>query len=710
VDYGTFAVPSPTPTISDTVPPPHGPHTIPDTRGLFVLHAVLMHTGKILVFSGHVELSHYATHSYVLTVKASASPAPNHTLKRVPFPAGIDLFCCHYVQIADGKILAVGGSDPDFRGHGSRGARTICTFDPVSETWDRKPDPLVQGRWYPTAVLLGNGRVLVVSGRREYGAPAVPGNIADVMEVIAPPNFKPSLVSGGTFRLPLYPGLHLNPQGKVFYSHTNWGLEIDDVDTRSFLMTSPTAGTWTSYAGNRPIQPRREEGMSVLLPPASAGKVLVVGGTIAETAAPANLPTVRVNAAASYDHVHDLFDSFSTEIMDTMATPPTWTDTTHSMVNGRTNGHLVLLPDKTVLVCGGHDRYKWLSNAGGTTPSTESEAYLPATQVFEERAVMKHPRMYHSVALLLPDGRVLAAGGADPNAVEPTLPYPPAAGADPGWNGPRYTSIPLNRKDFEIFEPPYMHLGARPAIDKVQKSGADVTQVFYGDTFQVLTNQAAAIRDVAFMRPGAPTHHTDTEQRYVELTKTAGTNVLNVTAPTNRNEAPPGYYMLWIVDTTGRPCTMARFIQLAEPPPTPIDDPPLEKECAVATAALGSAAEPGVVYLRRLRVELFEATGGGRRFVLAVNRVYYSFSPALAGWLARHRRARVAARDALVRPAIAAIAAADAVTRPLTPRGARHAALIALLLAEAALTLLALPLLLLVAAVRALADGDDDAD
>ena len=515
VDYGTFSVPLPSPAISDTAG-----HTITDNRGLFVLHAVLMHTGKVLVFSGHAEYAHYATESYVLTVEATA---PNHTLERVSFPAGIDLFCCHYVQIADGKILAVGGSDPDFQAHGSRGARTICTFDPDTKVWERKSEYLAQGRWYPTAVLLGDGRVLVFSGRRESNPllTSPPANIADAVEVIHPPDFQPHYVTGGaTLRLPLYPGLHLAPNGRIYYTHTNWGLEIDDVDTRSLEMTGETTGAWTPYAGRRPNQPRREEGMSVLLPPASAGKILVVGGSIAETDVPPaplgtapHTPAVRFAPPANFFvRVFGSFDSFSSEILDTTVTPPTWTNTTGAMSQGRTNGHLVLLPDRSVLVCGGHDQYKWRSIAGNTNPSLETEAYQPASQTFEPRASLNHPRMYHSVALLLPDGRVLAAGGADPNGTEPLLTYPS------GWNGPRYElGYPLNRKDFEVFEPPYMHSGPRPKIDGVQKNGVQAPQMLYGETFQILTTQAASIRDVALMRPGAPTHHTDTEQRYVEL-------------------------------------------------------------------------------------------------------------------------------------------------------------------------------------------------
>ena len=122
--------------------------------------------------------------------------------------------------------------------------------------------------------------------------------------------------------------------------------------------------------------------------------------------------------------------------------------------------------------------------------------------------------------------------------------------------------------------------------------------------------------------------------------------------------------------------------------------------------ALGSPAEPGVVYLRGLRAELAETSP---RFIACVNRAYYAVSPALAAWLRARRRARAAARDALVRPAIAAIAAADAATRPLERAPVGHGVLVVLLLAEAALALLALPLLLVVALVLALREEDGDA-
>jgi hypothetical protein len=123
-------------------------------------------------------------------------------------------------------------------------------------------------------------------------------------------------------------------------------------------------------------------------------------------------------------------------------------------------------------------------------------------------------------------------------------------------------SMALNRKDYEIYEPPYFHLpGIRPVLPPLQ---AGEVQVPYGATFRIRTDDAARITRVAIMRPAAVTHHTDTEQRFIELTfDINGTTSLSIdmVPATDSSLVPPGYYMLWIL--AGRlPCVEARFIQV----------------------------------------------------------------------------------------------------------------------------------------------------
>src|SRR5262249_48755261 len=143
-------------------------------------------------------------------------------------------------------------------------------------------------------------------------------------------------------------------------------------------------------------------------------------------------------------------------------------------------------------------------------------------------------RLYHSVALLLPDATVWVAGGN------------PQRGT--------YNST------IEIYKPAYLFnssggLATRPAITSVPKS------ISLGNQFTVQTPDAANISSVVLIRPGSPTHAFDQEQRMVGLAFTAGSGALTVTGPPNGNIAPPGYYMLFILNSSGVP-SVAKFVQL----------------------------------------------------------------------------------------------------------------------------------------------------
>ncbi|GAA0418514.1 hypothetical protein Acor_19450 [Acrocarpospora corrugata] len=732
---GHWLPPLPVPHQSGQLRDKRGQNPVLDERGLFIIHAVLMHTGKVLWFCGHAETLDYPLEAYVFDPHLPAGPAV-----RKPFPNGADLFCCFCVQLRDGKILVVGGSqldhvepgttyDPRTDYRGSSGSSTILIFDPskgkMGGEWEKPGRKLLQGRWYPTAVVLGDGSVIVVSGRRELADFRNPPNgwptsklvewvtnrgIAQVVEHLKPPDYLPQPVTGANRMIPIYPGIHLAPDDRLYTTHTNWGQEIDEPPTLS-LTIRPTGaavtGTWTEYVRPtaRARQPQREEGMSVMLPvvldpatkkrdPNSVGKFLVVGGgfavdstgvslvrrPVATPAPPWTITTPQGLGTLAY-HEQKIAVREPVEILDTsLAGAPRWTAVPGLRRPPRINGHCVLLPDATVLILGGHDAYKWNAKVNSpdanlrhvplTTPTLEVEIYTPGGG-FHLGAPMRHPRMYHSIAMLLADGSVIVAGGADPNEHEPSLVYPRTfngrtylgtsrllaaapAGAtvlgldispsvyarafptmppqtavviDPGPseiraalvsqhmapppapvsseffflriatplpraipNGTRVDfepapiglpvprvnewvsatgvsepfafSTPLNRKDYEIYLPPYFYKsGTRPVLPPL-KPGA--VQVKYGETFTVLTPDAARITRVAIMRPAAVTHHTDTEQRFIELPFTAnGATSLSVTMvpTTDSSLVTPGYYMLWIL-AGALPCLEARFIQI----------------------------------------------------------------------------------------------------------------------------------------------------
>ena len=141
------------------------------------------------------------------------------------------------------------------------------------------------------------------------------------------------------------------------------------------------------------------------------------------------------------------------------------------------------------------------------------------------------PRLYHSNALLLPDARVLIEGGG------------------------RFYGFPSNdpsdRLSGEIYSPPYLFKGPRPSISSAPQAAT------YGSSIVVQTPDAANIASVSLIRLGSVTHTFNTDQRFLPLTFSATNGQLTVHAPANSNLAPPGYYMLFILDGNGVPSTAA---------------------------------------------------------------------------------------------------------------------------------------------------------
>jgi hypothetical protein len=211
------------------------------------------------------------------------------------------------------------------------------------------------------------------------------------------------------------------------------------------------------------------------------------------------------------------------EIIDMSQTKPTWSYTT-PMNYARYNENLVILADGTLLAVGG-------GGGGGeyTNPIFTPELYNPTTAQWTVMAPQAIQRTYHSTAVLLPDGRVISSGSDNGATTEMT---------------------------YEIFSPPYLFNGAQPVIQSTP------TSLTYGQQFTITTTDASTITGVALVRPGATTHADDFDQRYVPLTFTVGSGTLTATAPATAGQAPPGYYMLVIVNSSGVPSVMP-FLSLS---------------------------------------------------------------------------------------------------------------------------------------------------
>jgi hypothetical protein len=206
--------------------------------------------------------------------------------------------------------------------------------------------------------------------------------------------------------------------------------------------------------------------------------------------------------------------------IDMTTSSPAWQEAA-PMKYRRSFNTLTVLPDGKVLSTGGQRGTDGVDETTGVLPA---EMWDPDTDTWKTMASSRRPRLYHSSAILLPDARVLlAGGGAFGNAT--------------------------NEKSGEIYSPPYLFKGPRPTVTAAPKV------VHYGQSFSVDTPDASRISKVSLVRMGSVTHNLDMDQRYMELGKQVQGDGLTIDGPANANTAPPGYYMVFLVDNNGVPST-----------------------------------------------------------------------------------------------------------------------------------------------------------
>ena len=465
--------------------------TLPPAVPINPIHAVLLNGGKILVVagSGNCPPSQSGCPSGPPYGPANGSgallldPVTGQTLQQ--FTVSWDMFCNAMVLLQDGRVLIDGGTiqyDP------FHGAANASIFDP-STTAFSDVQPTLHGRWYPSLLTLADGRVMTFSGLEESGGT----NLAVEFYTIGSGW---STTYNANWTPDLYPRLHLLPDGKVFYS---------GAQTKSRLF-DPSTTTWSSVIATTNYSGIRTYGTSVLLPLSPANnydpKVIIMGGGNPSTA--------------------------STEIIDMGSSVPAW-QYGPPMSQPRIEMNAVILPNGKVLALGGS-----LYDEQNSTASLNADLYDPVSNTFSSAGVYVYPRLYHSVALLLPDGTVWSAGG----------------------NPSRGHYVPQQ----EIYKPSYLFnpdgtAATRPTVTSAPSS------ISYSSAFTVQTPDSANVSKVVLVRNGNVTHAFGMDQRLVELSFTPDIGSISVTAPPNGNIAPPGYYMLFILNNSGVP-SIAKFVQI----------------------------------------------------------------------------------------------------------------------------------------------------
>lgn len=408
----------------------------------------------------------------------------------VPLP-GTYTFCGGHSVLPSGDVFATGGTIGQTSLQVAQGSRRANIFHYRTNQWDRTYE-MNAGRWYPTNVTLPNGEVLVASGLDEEA------NLNPVVQIFSETTYRWRTLSNVSMKryAELYPLLFVMPNGKVFGAGPNQS---------TFIIDPLRAGTFAW--GPKSLYGTRNHGSSVSYRP---GVVMIVGGA---ARVPASTPRIPVTNTA--------------EIIDLNKSPLAWRYVA-PMRFARQHHNATVLPDGTVLVTGGTGA--GIDPRGPTQLDMAiypAEVWDPATNKWSTLASMTVPRMYHSVAALLTDGRVIASGGG----------YPTSGGEAPDGN----------HDDYEIFSPPYLFKGPRPTIRTAPRD------VLYGKAFTVTVAPGADVGRVTLVRLSSVTHGVNMSQNFYECSFKISGLTLTVTGPAQPALATPGPYMLHVLSKKGVP-------------------------------------------------------------------------------------------------------------------------------------------------------------
>jgi hypothetical protein len=495
------------------------------------IHAVLLHNGNVLLIEGSGgQVANFDRFDKGTFNTQVYNPRTN-TFTKVNTP--VDLFCAGHVQMANGNVMVLGGTrtapgegDPDDptvdpANSGFTGLKQAYVFVPKGGGgyYKRVNDP-IDGHWYPSATILGNGDIFSVGGHRAF--PAAGGQLISPYAERWSQKQKRWL-SADKVRQDFskewatYPSLILMGNGRLFYtgSHAfSYGAKTVGVENKPGIYDD---GNNTKKPVFTPLGGLRDEGtrdasMSVLLPPAQAQKVLTLGGGNSVKDQPSGTVIKQVPAVASAD------------IIDLKKGAKATYHAAHGgdLRQGKMYVSAVILPNGKVFETGGGKHLK-------SDPVFEASMFDPVSEKFAPMAADPVGRLYHSSAFLLPDGRVMAIGSQ--NNLADAINYD---------------------HHISFYSPPYLFKGPRPKVAGVPASWVRGTK----KTIKI----SKKIKSAVLIRPAAVTHSSDPNQRSVQLSIGAQKGgKLTLGLAKNPHLTPPGYYMLFVVDKAGVP-SVAKWV------------------------------------------------------------------------------------------------------------------------------------------------------
>jgi YVTN family beta-propeller protein len=445
---------------------------------LIPIHAVLLPDQR--VFSYGSTATGVQGGSFIYDVwDPAAGPSGGHlTLANL---TSTDLFCSSQLVLPGGNDVFIAGGDV------WNGTQVLNSANPNTNLFNFLANTLTRqnnmnrARWYSTSTALLNGEVYVQGGTSGTDRPEVRQ---------ANGSFR-LLTGANTSSLDfMYPRNWVAPSGIIFgYDSGGRMYTVDPAGTGTYT----SKGTFTGPIGN--------DSSAVMFRP---GRILQFGG-----------------------------NSNQARIIDITGVNPVVT-ATGNLLKKRVLVNATVLPDGRVLATGGSGVWNALTDV-----TNHAEIWDPATGVWTQHSSGDRARLYHSVALLMPDATVLVGGG--------------------GANSPT-TCLPQCNTNVEFYSPPYLYsqgggLAPRPVITATQ------TTVVIGETFPVDVAAGASASRVTLVKTGSVTHSWNMDQRFVEATFNTSGNRLMVQAPTRAADAPPGSYILFVLNASGVP-SVGRIIQI----------------------------------------------------------------------------------------------------------------------------------------------------
>ncbi|QBY55513.1 RICIN domain-containing protein [Cupriavidus oxalaticus] len=463
--------------------------TAPRTLPIVPVAAANMPNGKILTWSSYDRFNFGGDGGQTYT--AIFDPATGSSTETLVTNTGHDMFCPGIANLPDGRIFVNGGSSDT----------KTSIFNPGNGTWSAGP-PMNIGRGYQGSVTLSNGGVFTIGGSwatvrgGKDGETWLPTSGWQRNTAVLASYFLTN-DAAGIWRSDNHTWLFSVANGRVF--HAGPSQRMNWVDT---------AGNGSvTWAGQRGTDTDAMNGNAVMF---DIGKILTIGGA----------PNYDNTWATGNAHLIDLNGGNATvRQIGAMAYP-------------RAFHNSVVLPNGQVVVIGGQTYAQPFSDDRAVLVA---ELWDPATEKFRMLAPMATPRTYHSVALLLPDGRVLSGGG--------------------GLCG----NCSTNHPTVEILTPPYLlnadgSAAVRPAINSAP------AEAILGTAIAVTTD--STVTSFAAVRLSSATHSVNNEQRRIPLSFTRGTAgeyLLNI--PSDPGVAVPGYYMLFALNDKGVP-SLAKTVRI----------------------------------------------------------------------------------------------------------------------------------------------------